>query len=656
MTENASSTAPESSLSLPVPQHLVLRNFSLYRNRARIDVGFNDGVFCLAGANGLGKSTFLMTLNYALTGAAADPDRKFESLDEYYRYTMPYARSYYAGRISESDRDVASVELTMRVGSHIYVLERGFFEVEALRRLQITGPGGVVVVGHDEAQSDGDRNKLYKEQVVRDCGLAQFEQLVFVQHFIATFDERRRLLLWDERTIEQALLLAFGVSPEQARRADDWRRKAERAESQARNLQYQATTARSRIADLYKRVQPVDDENEVDDQSVAQLEREWAALAARLHRVSADEASAEIAEVETQAQLVSAEQAYEAAFASALQPMPRHHPLVMETLQQDICRVCGTPGARVRLEAELALGHCPLCRAHVEVTAALEDAAALEENDEALARARSSATSASARREELARERQELEEQLLALHEDRPLAEKTAGLHGSVTATAVRALEEQYRLEAEDATRRRTEYRVKRDEYRRLLAPVAGELARRYAAAEERFVPRFTALAYRFLGLEVEVYLQQKGGRPMLVVSVEGSERRTFDQLSESQRYFLDIALRMALVQHIVDGSGEQGCLLIDTPEGSLDISYEARAGNMFADFVASGNRLVMTANINTSRLLQSLATACGPDRMTIMRMMEWTRLSEVQAEGEALFEEALEELDRALTQASSRA
>lgn len=651
MTSTAQPPGTSPPLSLPIPGNLVLQNFSLYRNRRTIKVTFDEGVFCLAGANGLGKSTFLTTLNYAITGLVADPDRKFVSLNEYYRHTSPYARMYFAGRVLNTDREVASVRIMMLVADRTYELERGFFEPESLRYLRITDPAGVVVE-HDETQSDADRNAAYKWHVVADSGLAHFEQLVFVQHFLVTFDERRRLLLWDDETIEQALLLAFGVAPEKAQQADDWRRKAERLESQARNQQYQATTALARITDLRTRVAT---EEDAVDESFAQLEREHEALTGQLARLTSDLSAASVSDAEAQALLVSAEQAYEEAFSLLLRPEPRHHPVVVDALQTDVCGVCAIDGARERIQTRLDAGTCPLCGAGVgDDDHAPGDS--LDAADGRLADARASATAASARRAELAAERADVERRLAALD-----AEVDFGLPesllpaGEVTTAAVRGLIRQYEREAADAKQRRTEYRARRDEFRRLLAPVARELAQRYAEAEEHFVPQFRALAHSFLGLDIDVYLHQTAGRPRLVVSVEGSERRSQDQLSESQRYFLDIALRMALVQHIAGGL-HPGCLYIDTPEGSLDISYEARAGNMFADFVTAENRLIMTANINTSRLLRALAFACGAARMKIVRMMEWTRLSEVQAEGEELFEEALTELNQALAQAPQTA
>ena len=66
----------------------------------------------------------------------------------------------------------------------------------------------------------------------------------------------------------------------------------------------------------------------------------------------------------------------------------------------------------------------------------------------------------------------------------------------------------------------------------------------------------------------------------------------------------------------------------------------------MFARFVENGYQLMMTANINTSRLLRELAKRCGTDGMYLERMTEWTTLSEVQESAQHLFEEAFKQIE----------
>jgi hypothetical protein len=129
---------------------------------------------------------------------------------------------------------------------------------------------------------------------------------------------------------------------------------------------------------------------------------------------------------------------------------------------------------------------------------------------------------------------------------------------------------------------------------------------------------------------------------------MRNSTRRKDYQLSESQKFFLDIALRMALAQYM-SRQGSPAPLFVDTPEGSLDIAYESRAGEMFAQFVKDGNSIMMTANINSSELLLKLAAECGRHRMTINRMTSWTELSDVQLKEEPLFHRAYEAIEKAL-------
>jgi hypothetical protein len=69
----------------------------------------------------------------------------------------------------------------------------------------------------------------------------------------------------------------------------------------------------------------------------------------------------------------------------------------------------------------------------------------------------------------------------------------------------------------------------------------------------------------------------------------------------------------------------------------------------MFAQFVNCGHDIVMTANINTSQLLRKLAAKCGASRMKLVRMTEWTELSDVQMQEESLFREAYGGIEKEL-------
>ena len=238
-------------LNLPRVRTLQLRNFTLYSTQPLVDVTFDRGVFCLAGANGLGKSTFLAALNFALTGRVSDPNRTFLSIGEYYRHTEPFSADFFDGRIEEHDRDSAEATLEMTVGKHIYRITRGMFEAEELRGLEIIGEDGTSLVRTKNIKAR-DLHDIYTTNLATDIGLHSFEQYVFLQHFVFTFDERRHLLFWDEKILERVLYIAFGVDQQDAERADEVRREADKADSLARNANWQATELRKKLDDLQK--------------------------------------------------------------------------------------------------------------------------------------------------------------------------------------------------------------------------------------------------------------------------------------------------------------------------------------------------------------------------------------------------------------------
>jgi DNA repair exonuclease SbcCD ATPase subunit len=188
-----------------------------------------------------------------------------------------------------------------------------------------------------------------------------------------------------------------------------------------------------------------------------------------------------------------------------------------------------------------------------------------------------------------------------------------------------------------------------REGFKRQLLSLQNSLEQHYVKAERTFVPSFAKLAQHFLGMPLTVQMDSRPAIGLnLIVTVRGEPRRQQQHLSESQRFFLDIALRMALTQHMSDDTSRGG-MYIDTPEGSLDIAYEKRAGDMLAMFSRSGHRIIMTANLNSSQLLLTLAHECGRDGIQLCRMTDWAELSEVQQEEEALFDKAYREIEKAM-------
>jgi DNA repair exonuclease SbcCD ATPase subunit len=650
---------------LPVLQQVEFRAFSLYSNRPTQTVPVREGVFCLAGANGLGKSTFLNAVTFGLTGVVPNPGDRFDSVDEHYRHNLDYAVRYFRGRIDDSDHDSAEISVKFRVGGHRYLLTRGLFDRESLRSLEVTDVHGSSVLT-EEIESDADRDRRYRELLPSDINLGSFEQYVFLQHFVLTFDERRRLLFWDGDVMERALYIAFGIESQDADRADKVRRQAERADSQRRNAQYQATEARKRLKALQRSAQDAQDGD--DGPTGADYER--LVGRAREHEEIARQAQKALEDVQLdltrlRAEELSLRSGYEREFAGRFDELadPSTHPLVATTIEERRCGICGTIGEQValRVRSEIDAHRCPLCSSPIEPMA--DDGGpseSLQRVEELMGKLEAAATEIHDKSDAVER----LSAEWLIAHEAFVRARTEVSAFESeheltpeliaAAGTGLEAAEQQLRTEIDGALDRKEDWRRKRDSYRDTLRAVQAQLSEKYRAAELQFVPLFTELAQDFLGLDLDLQLDVRQSTEVeLILTVEGTRRRALDQLSESQRYFVDIALRMALAQHMSEDAAPS-TLFVDTPEGSLDLAYESRAGQMFADFVGRGHNVVMTANLNASQLLRRLAERCGSERMELVRMIDWRELSDVQAEAEGLFDDAYYEIEAALEGSSA--
>lgn len=658
------STSTHSRFAWPRLEHVQLHAFSLYSRDPNVGLKLRPGVVCLAGANGIGKSTFLSTVNYALTGAVPEPRREFLSTAAYFIKAKDYTRSFFDGRITEGDRNDAAVSVQFSVRGRRYAIKRGLFSVGALESLCIHQDGQLV---HSSEGATAEHNEQhYRDDLCKTIGLSSFDQFVMLQHFLFTFDESRHLVFWDSDVSAALLHVCFGGDPEEAGRADWLHREMEKASSRGRNFQYQATNLNKRIETLEASVNGATDSAIEGDEAEA---RHMALTAACESAVAErDEAESLVNEAElkvmsTSAEVISLRAAYGKAFEQFMTggSSPERHPLVSSAIADCRCPVCQNEGVHIAqvIQAKLQATTCPLCSSSIAPTVPdTTSSAELTRLDSELATAKrklDEAVHAKARLSALLVTRREVAMATRAALEEFEQANRAAlelmrGRLALLDGPLAKTMES-FKEARRDLQGQRDLAYADRDKHRSELRELRRTLELRYLQAEAEFVPRFKSLARSFLGMDLDIALVTGGTSGVgvqLQIEVRGNARRKESQLSESQRFFVDIALRMALAQHISHPEA-LATLFIDTPEGSLDIAYEKRAGQMFADFVASGHDLLMTANINSSRLLKTLAEICTTTRMAIVQMTHWTELSDVQQASSDLFIEAFSEIDQAL-------
>ncbi len=645
-------------------EKVIIRNFSLYsKNNKIVPIKeiINNGVYCLAGANGLGKTTFLNIINYGLTGLVLAPNKEVYSPSEIVKSNKKYTERYFDGRIKAKDLKNAEIEILFKVNEKFYRIIRGFNNRTELKLLEIykREKNKSEALFHIDNHSPVELRQIYEKQITKDIGIGKFEYFLFIQLYVLTFDENRRMIFWDERASTNALSIAFNYDLNDTDRILELKREMESLESYGRNARWQATQIKKEkelllankkekeLINWDKLKKKYDDlilEIENSEKIFQNVNVEYDTLLKRQNIINS-----EIFQLKAE---------YKKQFSQYSEPRSKlkNSKYIIYSKKDNICFLCGSSGHIVieHIERNLHKEECPICDTRINDGGSNEQKKLLkilEKIDKQIAKKNKELEELvfESETKNVAFEKTEFE-YFLSKDKLNKFEKENSQISFEKTGDIpIDTLIVQYQERFDKEDKKAKDYYRQRDrlkpEYDKLLTKVNDA----YKEAEKYFVPLFKKLAKSFIGLNLNIYFKKIGKDIVLNFELLGTARTESHQLSESQRFFLDIALRMTLAVYLSKENNE-ATLLIDTPEGSLDIAYESRVGKMFADFVVDYNQnIIMTANINASQLLISLAEKCGSKKMKFRRMLDWTDLTEIQKEGEHLFEKVYQNIDLAL-------
>ena len=307
----------ESKFYLPKIESVELSAFDLYRRKPDVGIGVDRSVFCLIGANGLGKSTYLISVIYGLTGCIPYRARSFSSPREYLEEASRLERrnDYYRGRLSEAAAEHATITVRFRVRNTSLSVTRQCVGAGAVTALKVEADGGLEPENFSDTLAAG----RYQELVVAESGLPSFEQFVFLMHYVCAFYEDRHLLLWDSTALTNALYLAFGSDAEQAAEANDLKRLVERLGSRARNSRFAARQSLDEAERLQKVLSGDEGGERYEEATLENYERLNKRLddaGERVHRKEAELRKSEAAVADRSAVLTGLQLEYDEAFTA----------------------------------------------------------------------------------------------------------------------------------------------------------------------------------------------------------------------------------------------------------------------------------------------------------------------------------------------------
>lgn len=634
-------------ISFPIFERLTVRDYGLYPGRSSrpgLDLQLQPGLTLVLGANGLGKTTLVTMLYRMCTGPFDIPGlsvggelgtRNLEAR----RLPRAEARLFASRVVDSAEHATATLEMTL--GSARLVITRSLSSL-APTELSVDG----------EALSPTD--ETYQQAILAQSGVSSFGDWILLLQHLTFYFETRRALVWDasaQRQILRILLLP-------ATTGSEWRR-LERAivenDSRMRNLQaaltreertLEATAALASDGDAVRdELRLLEKRQEVDTPTLAALDQrivdeDSTRQSARLAALKAEAAhESAYRDLERQQLLVIA-----SAFPTS-DDTARY--LLGKLFSESYCLACGQVAVAAvdTMRKRQSDNRCVVCD-----TPLRDPAGTKSLTTRSLSRATIALQRAGERLEAANNERRDAEAAFDALiSELQKLNTETAN-------RAVRIDELLRRLPPDDvelhqrqdelaSLRRRVELMKadladERAGFTRFIAGVNRTIARRRTVIQEtfaRFAEGFLLEQCELAWAPHKARLGETGGQiafPSFELELGGTDfpspvrRQGPQQVSESQREFIDLAFRMTLMS--AAGVAAEGTLVIDAPESSLDAVFVTRAADVLTRFAAPefDNRLIVTSNLIEGDLIPELVRRARISSASDARVVDLLKLA----------------------------
>ena len=616
-----------------------------------LDFPIQSGLSVIAGVNGLGKTTLINVLFRLVVGpfelANFDSSARFGSTARDKETQWPARRDFFTRRVADRAAN-ARATLAFRLGGQRFEVERSLADC----RLLSAAVDGVTTDVSDRTETE------FKGRLVAGAGLGSFVDFLTLVKFLTFFNEDRRDILWDDQAQRQFFRILF--SP--AGSSQEWvRRETEigSADSSARNASAYASRLGKDIAVLEQSLErnagvsielaATQKLLDADLARQAELETRAEEIGKSLASIARQVERAKLAEDSARRQLEELRYTALGRLFPGLDDTARY--ILTHLFADAHCLACGADAKAelARLEHAIHDGICAVCGAdpaHQDRPAASGDVIPvhmvekkmLERAETALNKSRTERTACDREERALLERSREMNDELDRVGrsiDERRLANAT--LRARLPPEPEEIAEKRRAHAAALASER--EYQRQRAAAERKYQVVLTQTEEIFRAAAVRVANRFTRFAEAFLEEEcslsfrlIEDRPSQSGARfmyPSLKFEMGAATfetrpiRESPDDVSESQREFVDLAFRMALMEAASDDG--ESTLVIETPEASLDAIFMEKAGDMLRKFAEGERRVIVTSNLTSSVMLPSMLGGPTEDGREIEE--RWSRI-----------------------------
>lgn len=188
----------------------------------------------------------------------------------------------------------------------------------------------------------------------------------------------------------------------------------------------------------------------------------------------------------------------------------------------------------------------------------------------------------------------------------------------------LRALDDEYNKYSQE----KAAYQRKSEVYRNRSLELTNSIEGEILANVTRFSAIFGRFAERFLGVPCSLEYNSYDDRPKRFYPViDGKVRKQEESLSESQRFFVDHSFRMSILTFFYQSPS---FYIVETPDSSLDLSYEKNAAEVFLQFLRKPNIVIVTSNLNNSSFIEHLISV-HDIRLSMIGLLDIAKQSPTQ-------------------------
>ena len=645
---------------LPELVSINIKNYTLYPNGLDYTYDFVKGINLILGGNGMGKTTFVNIIKFGLIGLyrkAKDLTRTYQGRAIVKR--LLYPSDYFSARKDDSVKAVGEATVTL----HFLIKDAHFRVVRSLDTgtLLYVTINGTPLVGEPLTEDRYERLEninlqkpylLYAyETQIRAYSNLTFDDLIFFVNEILFFGENHNTVLWNEgidgRTdVQYELFTKYFSEPELNERRQEMSRQARYYDSLSRHKSEDMRV----INNLLKKLKQSDGDGTSPQSAtidiialkgeIEKLTEELSAIKSAQKKLDEDIANlqGEINRDSLQASKLDdekkqLEKEMNASLWETLHPM---YDVFVKNIQLNhVCPICNQETDVLVDRVNEATSKCFVCGSEIHLTS---DEILTAKYKEVIATHKSLYQGIANKQRKIRfiedsqhnLDRDFMEKDLRRRSLQQQLREQEFKRAESAEPDKLQALDDEYNKYAKE----KEELQKKSDEYKVQELQLTSRIAEEILSNVSRFSSIFSSYAQQFLGVSCSLEYNSYDDRPKRFYPViDGKVRKQEESLSESQRFFIDHSFRMSILTFFYQSPS---FYIVETPDSSLDLSYEQNAAGVFLQFLKKPNIVIVTSNLNNSSFISHL-TKDESVQLSMVGLLDIAKQSAIQGSNERI-------------------